>query len=183
MSSERNILLSQLKFDKVDPKNKEHAEVFIEWHKCIELNKLWVIHKKSVEAEEYNFTRFQKQFSYKNKEDFSFLIKSNQNYIGHYSLFVNHAACMFKEGKVAWPSIVIGNIENRNQGVGKVICEHLYKSALERNCTHIEAGIFEFNTRMIEILEALGFVKIGQREKLTFQEGKYWGAPHYLKKI
>ena len=60
-----------------------------------------------------------------------------------------------------------------------MICHKIYELAKQQNCEVIEVGVFEFNTRMKQILLENGFELIGKKEKLTFKQDRWWSAEHY----
>jgi hypothetical protein len=96
------------------------------------------------------------------------MIKLNEKYVGYGSCYFNHPVCRYKEGKVCWPSIAMAMTLIVAQGYGYEICKYLLKIAIENNCTHIEAGVFEFNHAMKSLLIRNGFHHFATDERKTF---------------
>lgn len=168
-------------FEKIDPNNTEQANVYISWCSDPVLIKNWTLHKESTKAFKYSAQDFKDDFSHTGK--IAFMIKLNLKYIGYGSFFINHPACIHKEGKICWPSLAIGNSIYRGKGFGIQICKEIFRLATELDCTHIEAGIFEFNEEIKKILLDNNFKLIGEIPNITFIDNKWWKAEHYLFKI
>lgn len=172
-------------FEKIDSSNLDHAKAFIEWNKNPLLLKNWRLQREdSIKQviDDYSLEDFQAQFSKSSQDQgkYCFILKVNDLYIGYGQFYLNHPMCMSKGTKVCWPSIAIGDDAYRGKGFGYKICLEILKNAKELQCTHIEAGVFEFNEEMKSILKSNGFQLIGRMENKTFVNGKWWAAEHFL---
>lgn len=171
-----------LKFQKIDPKNKEQALAFISWYSDPVMIDNWLLQSENSSVNPgYSVDQFQNDFSKSDKT--AFMIKEDSEYIGYGSFYLNHPIGMQKEGKVCWPSIGIGNKEHRGKGLGIEICKEILRLSKDIGCTHIEAAIFEFNSKIKKILLKNGFYLIGEVENKTFVNGKWWKSEHYLKEL
>ncbi|MCF8058437.1 MAG: GNAT family N-acetyltransferase [Bacteriovoracaceae bacterium] len=168
-------------FEKVDPTDKKQAETYVSWYSNPEMVKNWIIQKEEKLEVKFTTEDFVKQFG--PSEDFermAFMLRFIGKYIGYGQFYINHPVCLHKEGRVAWPSIAIGADEFRGKGFGLAVAKEVLRLAKEQKCTHIEAGIFEFNKKMKSILLHNGFKLIGQRDVKTFVDNKWWCSEHYL---
>jgi RimJ/RimL family protein N-acetyltransferase len=177
--------MNGVSFEVIDPNNLEQAKEFVSWYKNPLMIKNWVLQREESTPVNFEVEDFKKQFSVKenSREKHAFMIKVNDNYIGYGQFYINHPVAVTKDGRVCWPSIAIGNDDFRGQGFGLEICKQIYEHAKKLNCTHIEAGIFEFNKKMKKMLVDNGFVMIDKKENLTFVDGKWWASEHYLLKL
>lgn len=174
--------MSDIVLEQVDPNNLEQANEFVSWYKNPLMVKNWVLQKEENEPVKFEVEDFQKQFSENTYSDEKhvFMIKVSGKYIGYGQFYINHPVAMTKEGRVCWPSIAVGDDNFRGKGFGLAICKEVYNKAKELNCTHIEAGVFEFNDKMKGILTSNGFIMIGKQENKTYVDGRWWSSEHYL---
>lgn len=171
----------KVSFEKIDTDNEKHFDAFRCWHNESLMFRNWRRHgEEDVNLSEYKREEFKSWIDENPNETYNFLIVLNDIPVGYGWFAVNFHVAMTKADRVAWPSIAIGTQENRNKGLGLEVCKYLYKLAKEKECTHIEAAVFEFNDPMISILEKNHFKYIGDRDKVTFLDGKWWNAKHYL---
>ena len=171
----------EIRFEEIDPNNISHAKAFVLWNKNPVLIKNWTLQKEDQQSAVFTEEDFRRQFSNSNDLEKSvFMIKLGEKYIGYGQFYIDHPVAISKEGRVAWPSICIGDDENRGKGLGLILCQYLLKKAKEANCTHIEAGVFEFNQEMKNILYKSGFELIGKQENKTYVDGNWWASEHYL---
>lgn len=171
-----------IKIEKIDPNNLEQAKAYCSWIADTDVTNNWFIQKEGVDFEvSYTLENFKNDYS--QNEITAFMIKDESEYFGYGSFYINHPVGMHKEGKVCWPSLAIGNAKYRGKGLSKYLFEEIKKLAKEDGCTHIEAGIFEFNEAIKFNLLKMGFEFIGRHENLTFVDGRWWGAEHYLIKL
>ncbi|MEZ4742772.1 MAG: GNAT family protein [Bdellovibrionota bacterium] len=171
-------------FEKIDPNNLEQAEEFVSWYKNPIMLKNWVLQNEN-SIIEFRKEDFQKQFTSNSQslETHAFMIKISEKYVGYGQFYINHPVAKTKDNRVCWPSIAIGNDNFRGKGFGLKVCQEILRLAKKLNCTHIEAGVFEFNQRMKDILLENGFTLIGTQKNKTFVDGKWWSSEHYLMKI
>jgi RimJ/RimL family protein N-acetyltransferase len=168
--------------EKIEPTNVNQAKEYCSWVKNETMLKNWFIQREDEEFESsFNMEDFERTFS--NKEKVGFMIKDDNGYFGYGSFFINHPVGMFKDGVVCWPSLGIGKDSYRGKGLSKYLCEEIARLAKLEGCTHIEAGIFEFNEAIRNILLSFGFQLIGKEDKKTFVDGRWWGAEHYLMEL
>ncbi len=59
----------------------------------------------------------------------------------------------------------------RGKGIGKILLEKLVEESEKHNIWTLQAGIFPENTASLKIHEAVGFRKIGLREKIGKMKG------------
>ena len=171
----------KVRFEDIDPSNNSHAEAFVLWNKNPVLIKNWTLQKEDQVTTEFTKEDFVRQFSNSNGLEKSvFMIKLGEQYIGYGQFYIDHPVAITKEGRVAWPSICFGEDESRGKGLGLILCQYLLKKAKEANCTHIEAGVFEFNREMKNILNRNGFKLVGKQENKTSVDGRWWSSEHYL---
>lgn len=177
--------MNNIMFEDIDPNNLIQGKEFVSWYNNPLMVDNWTLQKEDSEATTFTLEDFKNQFSnnkYSN-EKHTFMIKVADEYIGYGQFYIDHPVAITKEGRVCWPSIAIGNDNFRGKGFGLKVCEQVYLKAKELNCTHIEAGVFEFNHKMKDILTKNKFCYIGKQENKTFVDGKWWSSEHYLLKL
>lgn len=175
---------SEIVFEKLDPNNDQQAKAFVSWYKNPTMIKNWVRQKEGAPSEvHYCVEDFKKNYSEANVKIIAFAVRQLDKIIGYGQFYINHPVCMYKEGHVCWPSIGIGEDSLRGKGIGIKICSEVLRLAKEEGCTHIEAGIFQFNQPMKSILLQNNFELIGVQEKKTYVDGKWWNSEHYLLKL
>ncbi len=168
-----------ISFERIDSDNLEQAETFTSWYRDPVMVRNWVLQRESkVSRQPYNVAQFSKEFSSPDK--IAFMIKSFEDYIGYGSFYINHPVGMYKSGKTCWPSIGIGNNDYRGKGLGLQLCQEVYRLAKSLDCTHIEAGVFEFNQKIKRLLLRNSFQHFGDMPKMTFVDGRWWSSEHYL---
>ncbi len=171
-----------ISFEKIQPNDIEQANAYISWCSDPEMIKNWVLQKEDSVAElDYTLEKFKEDFSHPDKS--AFMIKDKAQFIGYASFYINHPVAIQKTGRVCWPSIAIGEKSHRGKGFGLQLCAEVLKLAKDLKCTHIEAGIFEFNIKMKKILVENNFKLIGSQPNKTFVDSKWWNSEHYLLKI
>lgn len=173
--------MNELSFEVIDPYNKDQAKSFVEWYKNPLMVRNWTLQNEDTKEVTYTLENFREQFSPKDKEPekYTFMINVDGKYIGYGQFYINHRMCMIKDAKVCWPSIAIGEDSYRGKGFGLKICMEILRIAKEMDCTHIEAGVFEFNTKMKSLLINNGFKLIGKQKRKTFVDDKWWASEHY----
>ncbi|MFG1516031.1 GNAT family N-acetyltransferase [Halobacteriovorax sp. ZH3_bin.1] len=171
--------IMNITIEKIDPNNELQAEAYCSWLADELVVNNWFLQNDDEDfTVSFSINDFKKAFS---KEDkVAFIIKDDFDYFGYGSFFINHPAGMYKEGRVCWPSLAIGKSSHRGKGLSKHIFSEIRKLAIREGCTHVEAGIFDFNEAIRANLIKMGFKLIGRRENLTFVDGKWWGSEHYL---
>lgn len=171
-----------LSFEKINPNDEFQARAFMNWYNDPVMIDNWTLQKEEETVINYTLEDFKNQFAEKEgaPEKYTFMVKLDGDYIGYGQFYINHMMCMTKAERVCWPSIAIGNSEFRGKGFGLLICKEILRKAELMNCTHIEAGVFEFNKRMKSLLVENGFSLIGRQERKTFVENKWWASEHYL---
>jgi RimJ/RimL family protein N-acetyltransferase len=168
-------------FEKIDPNNLEQARVFVSWYENPIMINNWVLQKEEKQEVNYTISDFQKQYTVSkgDPEKYAFMVKADERYIGYGQFYINHQVCLIKNQRVCWPSIAIGEDNYRSKGFGLSVCKEILRMAKEFDCTHIEAGIFEFNEKMKQLLVQNKFELIGKQEKKTFVDGRWWSSEHY----
>jgi RimJ/RimL family protein N-acetyltransferase len=103
--------------------------------------------------------------------------------IGHCTLLIDPPHRLTKEGKVAWPSITIGEENFRAKGFGQTIGKHLESLARKHGAGVIEVGIFEFNEPAQKLCLSMGYERFGQMDRCTYWQGRYWADLRFRKKL
>mgnify|MGYP000748516275 CR=1 FL=1 len=169
-------------FIKIDPNNLAQAQAYTSWYRDPIMINNWTLQKeKSKNIHNYSVEQFQKEFSSPGKT--AFMLRYMDQYIGYGSFYINHPVGMYKDGRTCWPSIGIGDAASRGKGFGRELCKEVLRQAKELDCTHIEAGIFEFNEKIKKILLSNKFKYLGEVANKTFVDGKWCSSEHYLLKL
>ena len=115
-------------------------------------------------------SQFQESINNRNLFMFSIFTKTNNELIGHGEIFL-------KENSFALGRILIGEIENRGKGYGKLITEKLLNYGFENfDREKAELNVFDWNISALKTYEKVGF-KINPNQKLERQiNGKIWTA-------
>ena len=115
-------------------------------------------------------SQFQESINNRNLFMFSIFTKTNNELIGHGEIFL-------KEKSFALGRILIGKIENRGKGYGKLITEKLLNYGFENfDREKAELNVFDWNISALKTYEKVGF-KINPNQKLERQiNGKIWTA-------
>ncbi len=172
-------------FEDINPNCESQAQAYALWTTDELMINNWTRQNPEIPNREYTIDTFKKDYSLQNNkyEKYAFMMKVNDTYIGYGQIIINHPVALIKTKKVSWPSIAIGDSNFRTKGYGKIICQKIYELSKLHNCEVIEAGVFEFNIQMKEILIKNGFKLIGTQEKVTFAFGKWQNSEHYLLEI
>jgi L-amino acid N-acyltransferase YncA len=175
-------MIKNVIFENIDHNDLKQANAYVKWHKDAAMTENAICQRPDSSQDEYTIEQFKKDFNYQEKEGefYGFMMKVDEEYIGYGQIIINQGNAFTKNKKVAWPSIAVGDSANHSKGFGKLICHKIYELAKYHNCEVIEVGVFEFNTRMKQILVENGFEMIGKKEKLTFTQDRWWSAEHYL---
>lgn len=177
-------LESNITFEDVNVDNAEQAAEYVKWFSDEVMLENWYRKKPDSNLADVTTKDFKEHFDEKqsdNKlEQYVFMVKMDGVYIGYGQIFINHPVAMTKGKRISWPCIAVGNSLYRSKGIGVIICQKIFELSKIHKCDVIEAGIFEFNTPMKQILIKNGFQFIGNKEKITFTQGRWWNAEHYL---
>jgi maltose-binding protein MalE len=175
-------MTNNVTFEDIDLNNEEQAREFVKWASDSVMKENWTLQRPDSVQTEYDIEKFKKDFNYKESggEIFGFMMKVDNSYVGYGQIIVNQGNAFTKDKRVSWPSIAVGESANRSKGFGLLLCKKIYELSKIHNCDVIEVGIFEFNTRMKQMLLENGFSLIGQKEKITFTQDRWWNAEHYL---
>ena len=103
----------------------------------------------------------------------------NGRIIGQLTILVNPPMGRSTHAKVAWPSVIVGDDTLRGSGIVRRFGPRLLELARALDCSHFEAGVFEFNATMRRLLEGVGFREFTRVENVTRHEGAECAALHY----
>lgn len=103
--------------------------------------------------------------------------------IGNCNLMLDPNHRLTREGKVAWPALVVGNRTFHRKGIATQMMLHLEERAREAGAIVMEAGVFEFNLASQQLVRKLGYIEIGRAAKITFWNGKHWHDIRFAKKL
>lgn len=103
-----------------------------------------------------------------------FLIYADGQLVGEMNYQVDPEHLFKKEPGTAWIGIVIGDPAARGKGVGTRSMQHLEGQIRRQGLKRIELGVFEFNTRAINLYVKLGYQEIGRIDDFTYWQGKMW---------
>jgi L-amino acid N-acyltransferase YncA len=92
----------------------------------------------------------------------------NEQILGWAALSPVSSRCVY--GGVAEVSIYIAS-STRGKGIGKILFAQLIKESEENGLWTLQSGIFPENIGSIKLHEAMGFRKIGYREKIGNMNG------------
>ncbi|HEX6226841.1 MAG TPA: GNAT family N-acetyltransferase, partial [Chryseolinea sp.] len=92
----------------------------------------------------------------------------NESVVGWAALTPVSGRCVY--AGVAEISIYVDG-HYRGRGIGKLLLEHLIAESEAHNIWTLQAGIFPENTSSLKLHEALGFRKIGFRERIGQLKG------------
>ena len=156
---------SKIEFVDINPSDHDQAQEFAVWTRDPAMVLNWTRQLPEREIRFYSTEDFKQQFSEnKNQErKTAFMMKIAGSYIGYAQIFIDHPVAITKAGKVAWPSLAIGNANFRNKGYGKLLIQQIIKISIDQQCDAVEIGIFEFNQPMKTLLIRLGFKLIGTK--------------------
>lgn len=175
---------ANITFEDVNVDNAEQAKEYVKWFSDEVMLENWYRKKPGAILTDVTDKDFKEHFnedqSDSSLERYVFMVKMDDTYIGYGQIYINHPVAMTKGKRVAWPSIAVGNVLYRSKGIGIVICKKIFELSQIHECDAIEAGIFEFNMPMKQILIKNGFQFIGNKENITFTQDRWWNAEHYL---
>lgn len=103
--------------------------------------------------------------------------------VGQITLIINPPHRKSSADIVAWPSVVIGEDSLRARGAIRRFGDRIFIGAKQLGATHLEAGVFEFNTPIRRLLEKAGFTEFARVENMTFQNGKSWADVRYQRQV
>lgn len=76
--------------------------------------------------------------------------------------------------------IMIGNVSNRNKGIGTYAIREMVKHAfLNVNMNRVELGILDYNEHSSYVFEKIGFHLEGIKREAVFKNGKYVDMKEY----
>lgn len=156
--------------EKIDPLNLRQAKEFVSWYKDPVIINNWLLQREEKTDVQFEIEDFQRQFTPKkdSPKKHAFMLKVVDKYVGYGQFYINHPVAVTKKGRVCWPSVAVGNEAYRGQGFGVEICKEIQKMAKSLDCSHIEAGVFEFNDKIKNLLLANKFKFIGKQEIKTY---------------
>ncbi len=101
-----------------------------------------------------------------------YLIYEKDRLIGEMNYQADSGPLLKKEPGSAWISIVIGEEDCRNRGIGYIAMQYLEEHLKSEDIKRIELGVFEFNIRAINLYKKLGYKEIGRIDNFTCRQGK-----------
>lgn len=99
-----------------------------------------------------------------------FVAKKDDLTMGWVALSPVSSRCVY--GGVAEVSVYIGK-KSRGKGIGRLLLEHLIKASEKEGIWTLQSGIFPSNIGSIRVHEAVGFRRIGKRERIGKLNG-HW---------
>ncbi len=135
---------NNITFEDIDPNNLEDSHECIKWTKDSEMNENWFCQRPGTAKLEYSVEQFKEEFNYSDKdfEIYGFIMKVDGAYVGYGQIIINQGGALTKDKRVSWPSVAVGESENRSKGLGTLICQKIYELSKLHNCNVIEVGIF-----------------------------------------
>lgn len=176
------VIKSAISFRSIDYRSGHDCKLLAQWHSDEEIQALWLPRRspesipvvatvESVKTEGLAHSEFSPLHE--------LVIERDGISVGHVCLYLNPPHRLSRGDKVAWPTIIIGDKMNRRQGIGTLVGAHLLKLARDAGATHVEAGVFEFNLPIRQLLEKHGFREIGRVRDFTWHAGKLWPDVRY----
>lgn len=105
-------------------------------------------------------------------KDFRFVIEdSNNRVVGWVTLSPISSRCVYKG--VAEVSIYIEK-ESQNQGIGKLLLNHICRYSELHDIWTLQSGIMQNNNASIKLHESCGFRMVGYREKIAKDRYGVW---------
>lgn len=103
-----------------------------------------------------------------------YLIYAEDQLVGEMDYQVEPPHIYKKDLGSAWVGILIGEEVARGKGIGWHAFQHLENEINARGLKRIELGVFEFNTRAIQLYKRLGYNEIARLEQVTFWQDRMW---------
>ena len=104
----------------------------------------------------------------------TYLIYADDDLVGELSFQIDPAHLYKKDTSTAWLGILIGEESARGKGVGVQAMQYLEEQIQTQGLNRIELGVFEFNTRALQLYRNLGYQEIARIDDFTYWDGKMW---------
>jgi RimJ/RimL family protein N-acetyltransferase len=108
------------------------------------------------------------------KHSHLYLIYVGGELVGEMDFKVDPAYVYKKVKGTAWIGITIGEESGRGKGIGYQALRYLEKQIKIQGMKRIELGVFEFNTRAVQLYQKAGYKEIARIEEFTYWQGKMW---------
>jgi len=103
--------------------------------------------------------------------------------VGQITLIINPPHRKSTAATVAWPSIIIGEGSLRGRGIARRFGERVFSAARNLVASHLEAGVFEFNSTIRRLLEKAEFTEFARVENMTWRDGKSRADVRYQRPV
>jgi len=104
----------------------------------------------------------------------TFLIYLEEQLVGVMDYQVDPAHLHKRVEGTAWIGIIIGEEIGRGNGIGARALQYLERQIARLGLKRMELGVFEFNTRALNLYQKLGYTEIARIEAFTYWQGKMW---------
>lgn len=170
-----------IQFHTTDYESETDCAAIAAWRNHAELRRLWLPERPEREIVLVTAADVRAEGAKKNSGALAAdeLATLNGKIIGQLTILVNPPMKRSSHAKVAWPSVIVGEDSLRGSGIVRRFGPRLLALARALDCSHFEAGVFEFNTTMRRLLEGVGFREFARVENVTRHEGAGCAALHY----
>ncbi len=111
-----------------------------------------------------------------------YLIYDDDLLIGECNIMMNPTLLFNKSEGSAWIGLVIGDVNYRGRGIGRIVMKLLEDECVKLKATRIELGVFEFNVRAVKLYKKLGYKVIAYLDDFTYYNDK-WHRDVRLEKL
>ncbi|MDH3942575.1 MAG: GNAT family N-acetyltransferase [Anaerolineae bacterium] len=105
---------------------------------------------------------------------YTYLIYADGHLVGEVNYQIDPDYLLKKEPGTAWIGILIGEESARGKGIGKQAMQYLEEQIRAQGLNRIELGVFEFNTKALNLYRNLGYEEIGRIDGFTYWDGRMW---------
>jgi len=104
----------------------------------------------------------------------TYLIHADDHLVGEINFQIDPDHLIKKETGTAWIGIVIGEESARGKGIGTQAMLYLEEKIQAQGLKRIELGVFEFNSKALNLYKNMGYQEIGRVDGFTFWKGRMW---------